>query len=98
MSLLRRPTGHRASGWVRGARHERILSHEPGGRSHAVRDGLAVKVRWGHAFLFAAQRNKYTLPSRDPTATSPLGPMAGEELTAACVANDQRSVPAEDTA
>jgi len=46
----------------------------------------------------ASYRKQYTDPSREPTTTSPVGPMAGDEATGPSVAKDHTSVPSGDTA
>jgi hypothetical protein len=43
-------------------------------------------------------RKQYTDPSREPTTTSPVGPMAGDESMGPSVANDHTSVPSGETA
>src|ERR1700722_10559592 len=43
-------------------------------------------------------RKQYTEPSREPTTTSPAGPMAGDESTGPSVAKDHTSVPSGATA
>jgi hypothetical protein len=81
---------------------EAVLSLADTSHTHDVDANAAHEIarlpRYRRALPSADYRKQYTDPSREPTTTSPVGPMAGDESMGPSVAKDHTSVPSGATA
>jgi len=89
MALAVRTDAHRVARGDRAAQRGCVVAGA--GAAVVSEDRIARVPRQGHGCC--SYRKQYTEPSREPTTTSPVGPMAGDESMGPSVAKDHTRVP-----